>query len=184
MSQPVLLLIIFLLFKSLYAPLNRRQSRYYWKKSVDDRIPLIAWFVYPYVGFLPYIAISIAFVWNTSHIVSFLASLSIAYALASLFWYLFPNGVKRPDVIERRLQHRLLVYIYKTDRDTNGFPSAHVFTSLICAYYLTTAFPGYSVISWLIGLLIAISTIFTKQHYVLDLLGGFIVFVLSILVVR
>ena len=180
MYQRELLLLLFLAAKSLYVPLNRRSSRHYWKMPIDDRIPLIPWFVIPYVGFIPYIALSIALVWNTAYIVSFLESLSIAYVMASVFWYFFPNGVKRPDIVENKLHHRLLVYIYKTDHDTNGFPSAHVFITLICAYFLHAAHIPFEVLSWFIAGSIILSTLFTKQHYVVDILGGIVVFVVSV----
>lgn len=180
MYQRELLLLLFLLAKSLYVPLNHRTSRHYWKMPVDDRIPLLPWFVIPYVGFIPYIALSIALAWNTAYIVPFLESLSIACLTASVFWYFFPNGVKRPIVDGKDLLHRLLVYIYKNDHDTNGFPSAHVFITLICAYYLSVAHFTYSIQSWIFAVLIVLSTIFTKQHYVVDIIGGIVVFGFSV----
>lgn len=175
-----LLLLFFLFTKSLYVPLNRRQSRHYWKTSIDDRIPLLPLLVVPYVVFIPYMVLSIALLWNTIYVVPLLESLSFAYVVASLFWYFVPNGVKRPDIIEKKLHHRILVYIYKSDHDTNGFPSAHVFVTLICAYFLHIARVPFVPLSWFVAGTIALSTIFTKQHYVVDLFGGIIMFLLSV----
>ena len=175
-----LLLIFFLITKSIYIPLNRRSSRYYWKLKVDDKIPLLPVFIIPYLGYYLLIIITIYLLWTTNYITQFFISYIISYLLAGIFWYLFPNGVKRPLINGQGLFNNLIKYIYKIDNDTNGFPSAHIFASLICSYYLYLVYPQYLLLIAIIWLLIGLSTILVKQHYIVDILGGMIVFVLSI----
>lgn len=175
----VQLLALFLIVKSLYVPLNRRASRFYWKLPLDDRIPLLPWFVVPYIGFFVFIGFSIFLVWNTQFIQPLLASLLFAYVVAFAVWYLFPNGVKRPEISGTGLFHRILRFIYKTDHDTNAFPSGHVFVTLICAYYVSLGRPEMALAAWTIAVSIVLSTLFTKQHYVVDIVGGTLVFFLT-----
>ena len=182
MSQKIYLLILLILVKSLYVPLNRRKSRFYWKISLDDRIPLISWFVIPYIGFYLYIIIAVSLLWNTHNIKSLLASYLFAYTSACIFWYLFPNGVKRPEIVEKNIFDRITVYIYSKDYDTNGFPSAHIFTTLICAYFLSITYPAQSLTVWISAFLIGISTVLIKQHYIMDVLGGIILFLITLFI--
>lgn len=176
------LLILFLLVKGIYVPLNRRESKYYWKTRFDDRIVLIPIFIIPYVGYFLYIPITIILLWNSKYINDYFITYIISFILAGLFWYFIPNGVKRPKIENKDIFSQLTAFIHSHDDDTNGFPSAHVFATLICSYFLTLAFPQYLILIWSINFLICASTVFTKQHYVLDIGGGIIFFLISVII--
>ena len=177
----ILLLVLFLLIKSIYLPLNKRQSKYYWKIKLDDVIPLIPIFIIPYLGYFIFIISTIILLWSTKYINNFFITYIISYIIAGLFWYFLPNGVKRPKIYKKDIFSKLTALIYKYDDDTNGFPSAHIMASLICSYFLMIAFPEYLILIWSINFLICISTVFVKQHYILDILGGIIFFWISLL---
>lgn len=174
------LLFIFLAIKSIYIPLNRRKSKYYWKLPVDDMVPLIPVFIIPYVGYFFVVFGSVVVLWETPYISRFLISYIVSYVFAGIFWYLLPNGVARPKIPDNDVFSRLTKFIYKYDDDTNGFPSAHVFSTLICSHFLAIAFPESAAFIWGGATVVALSTIFVKQHYVIDIVGGLIVFVLSV----
>src|SRR5690606_3531583 len=115
--------------------------------------------------------------------VDFLVALTFANVIATAFWFLVPNGVSRPALSitsSRDYFRRLINTIYSHDGDTNGFPSGHVFITLICSWYIGVDAPQLIVPVVLMALLISFSTIFTKQHYVIDILGGIGVALLSI----
>lgn len=177
-----LLLIIFLLVKSIYLPLNKRKSKYYWKIKIDDYIPFIPIFIIPYIGYFFYILATIILLWNTKLINTFFMTYITSYVVAELFWYFVPNGVKRPIIDKKDIFSKLVKNFYRIDDDTNGFPSAHVFGTLICSYFLLIIFPQQSLLIWLISFLINFSTVLVKQHYILDILGGFIIFGLSVII--
>jgi len=179
----IFLLILFLLVKSVYLPLNKRKSKYYWKiKIIDDKIPLIPIFIIPYLGYFIYIITTIILLWNSSIINTFFITYIISYIVAGFFWYFIPNGVKRPIVKREDIFSKLITLIYKYDDDTNGFPSAHIFAALMCSYFLFLIFPQQIILITSITLLISSSTVFVKQHYVLDIVGGIITFWLSIMI--
>lgn len=178
----IFLLILFLLVKSIYLPLNKRKSRYYWKIKLDDAIPLVPIFIVLYIGYFFYVAAAIIFLWNTKYINNFFITYIISYISAGLFWYFVPNGVKRPKIYKKDIFSKLTAFIYKHDGDTNGFPSAHIFATLICSYFLSLAFPGHSIFIWSVNFFICISTVFVKQHYILDFLGGIVFFWISIII--
>ncbi len=184
MQLKVLLLIILLTLKSLYIPLNKRKSKHYWNIPLDSYIPLIPIFIIPYLLHHPGIIITGALLWNTQFCVPFLLSMIVSYALAVVFWYTVPNGVVRPPVIQSSVFSPLVKILYQHDGDTNGFPSAHIFVTLLCGYYLSYAFPLFIVPLWLCVSTVVLSVLFTKQHYIIDIPGGGIVAFISICLVK
>src|SRR3989344_7968848 len=105
-----LMLIIFLLVKSIYLPLNKRKSKYYWKIKFDDSIPFIPIFIVPYIGYFFYIIATIVYLWNTKYINIFFVTYIISYILAGLFWYFIPNGVTRPKLSGGNIFHKLTAF--------------------------------------------------------------------------
>jgi membrane-associated phospholipid phosphatase len=65
------------------------------------------------------------------------------------------------------------------DGDTNGFPSAHIFVALLCGHYLSLVYHNFIPAIWLAILTVVLSVLFTKQHYIIDIAGGIIVYLLS-----
>ena len=65
-----------------------------------------------------------------------------------------------------------MVYWFDGQYNNAVFPSTHVYLSVICGYYLVLAFPLYAFFIWAATLLIAVSTVFIKQHNVMDVGGG------------
>jgi membrane-associated phospholipid phosphatase len=179
----ILLLSVFLLVKFLYLPLNKRKSKYYWKIDFDNKIPLIPVFIIAYVGYFFYIPVTVILLWNTKYIDIFLITYSLSYILAEIFWLFVPNGVKRMPINKKDVFSRFTSFIHLHDDDTNGFPSAHVITSLVCSYFLALVFPQSIVTIWIVSFLICISTVLVKQHYILDILGGILFSIASIYLV-
>ena len=175
-----LLLILVIGVYLAYLPLNQRKSKYYWHSKLDNFIPYISFFILPYLSFIPYLVFSIIITWNTAIITPLLQILFFAKLFTIAFWYVFPNGVRREKRVENTILDKITNRIYKIDGDTNAFPSSHIFTTLIITYYLSTYFHKYSLIFIVIGILISASTVFVKQHYVVDILGGILVFLASI----
>ena len=68
--------------------------------------------------------------------------------------------------------------LYKTDTSTNVFPSIHVYNSLAVHIALAKCKalknkPAVRYASLVLCILICMSTIFLKQHSVIDVIGGF-----------
>jgi len=173
------LLLLLLPLKSLYLPLNKRKSKYYWRLPIDNKIPLIPLFIIPYLLHHPGVIFTGIVLWNTPHISLFLLSLIISYIIAVIFWYYIPNGVRRPPAIHTSFFTPWINKLYKHDGDTNGFPSAHIFVALLCGQYLSLAFPQFIFPIWASISLVVVSVLFTKQHYIIDIAGGVVVYFIS-----
>lgn len=96
-----------------------------------------------------------------------------------MIYTLWPNGQNlRVDLGNRHnIFITLIKTIYKADTSTNVFPSIHVFNSIgihiaICHSQVLKKKGWIKPASFILMVLICLSTVFLKQHSVLDGLGG------------
>jgi len=163
------LLAIYAASLGLYFPLNHRPSKYYFPSKIDLKIPLIPVSVWFYMSYYLVHPLAIFLLWRSSEIKTLLFALIISTITSSLIWWLFPNGVKRPKLESTdSISQKLLYHIYSKDSDSNGFPSGHISHTIICSYFLITAFPHYFNLFYFWCIAICISTLTTKQHYIFD----------------
>ena len=181
--EKVSLVLIYLFLQWLYLPLNRRPVKYYWKLALDDRLPLLPGMIIVYFSYYLMFFIGSLVLVFSKQFWSFITAMIIVQALGDLFWWLFPNGVKRPEVKGKNIMSRWLKQLYRLDQyDGNAAPSAHVFHALIIGHFLARLWPQWSLLIYIwVGLIMA-STVLIKQHYVLDVLGGMLVAAIGLLV--
>ena len=167
-----LYLFLFLLFLlGLYFPLNHQKSLVYFAHQLDHHLPLLPHTVWFYLSYYLFFPLSLLLIYLTHQRSNVLPALIFSTLVCSLFWWLLPNGVKRPTLSQpRNLSEKLLSFIYQKDGDANGFPSGHISHTLIAGYYLSLAYPYYFVPICYACLAICISTLTTKQHYLFDYL--------------
>jgi len=88
------------------------------------------------------------------------------------FFVLFPvaTPVEWRTVNKRRsLSERFLAFVQRFDASSNSFPSMHTSVAMLTALHLQ---PHLGTWAFCFPLLIALSCLFTKQHYVVDLPAG------------
>lgn len=100
------------------------------------------------------------------------AYLSI-WVTAYLFFALYPTVAPRPESVDGEgFAAWSLQLLYDSDPPYNCFPSLHVAHSLVSALAVHRVHRGVGGFAIFAAGLVALSTLFTKQHYVLDVLGG------------
>lgn len=156
--------------------------------KLDDFIPFNEWFVIPYVLWFAYIFITVAFLFLNSRdeFYKSCAFLFIGMTICLIIYTIWPNGQNlRPDLstIGRdNILVRIVNWFYTTDTSTNVFPSIHVFNSIGAhiAISRNKTLKKYKWIvpaSFILMVLISLSTVFLKQHSALD---GFASIALSV----
>lgn len=112
----------------------------------------------------------------------------IAFALFSgmtifiIVSIVFPNAQGlRPSSLRNDVFSKMVGAIYAADTPTNVMPSIHVYNSLvICAAIERSKEARNSrlnrIAAPVIAILIILSTVFIKQHTILDIIGAFIMF--------
>jgi membrane-associated phospholipid phosphatase len=102
-----------------------------------------------------------------------LALLGVMLA-SEAFFILYPTYIVRPAVSGAGWTADLLRYLYSVDGTYNAFPSGHIYISVVFAFFWSYWHPRTR---WLWGAalpVVALSTLFTHQHYLLDLVGGLV----------
>lgn len=142
---------------------------------LDRHIPLIPWFIWPYLlcyvfPFLPLVVVKDWHRFNKA-----LLAILLANATAFLVYILWPIAFPHPE-LGSGLSDRILAFQFQYDfkPGANKLPSLHVtFAWLV---YLVCRKQGLGrfreCLIFLTAMLISVSTLFVKQHIVLDVLAG------------
>ena len=150
---------------------------------LDDKIPFVEGFIVPYLLWFPFMALGIVYVFfmDKKEFLPMAWNLVIGMSLFLVVSFVFPNGLElRPEVFPRdNICTDLVKHLYSIDTSTNVIPSIHVFNSLVCGISFGRVLAGRghkiaAIASYAMAALICISTMFVKQHSILDVASGLI----------
>ncbi len=141
--------------------------------ELDEKVPFWPSWVWIY-SFLYYPAILYLNVitLNARHFAMMVFSFVALLVLQMFFFYFFP--VATPDHWRSRnkgstASERFLQYVQKFDGPTNCFPSMHVSVATLTALHASGSLGPWA---FAFPVLIALSCMFTKQHYMINLPFG------------
>lgn len=141
--------------------------------AVDERIPFVpAWswvyslLYYPAILYLNLVATSAAHF--TRMAFSFIVLLAMQMACFAIYPVATPRHWRQMKA-EHSTGARFLAFVRHFDGETNCFPSMHVSVATLTALH---AAPTLGAWAWGFPILIALSCVLTKQHYLIDLPFG------------
>ncbi|MFU0824754.1 phosphatase PAP2 family protein [Clostridium sp.] len=170
------LILVFYFCEKFITPKYIMHSKY------DDYIPFIKFFIIPYMFWFVYMAIGFVYFGLKSRedfikLFKFIFfGMSISYAI----FILFPNWQNmRPVLRDKDVFSEAVGFIYSVDSSTNVFPSIHVINAIgvniaICKSSLFEGRKNMKILSSLAMILICASTLFIKQHSLIDVIGGIV----------
>ena len=140
---------------------------------LDDWIPYWPSWVWIYSCIYYPLILYLNFVMESPrHFTHVAVSYMLLLGLQMAFFVLFPVTIPehwRSFNRQRTLSERFLALVQRFDARSNSFPSMHVSVAMLTSLHLL---PYLGVMSFAFPLLIALSCLFTKQHYLLDLPAG------------
>ncbi|MBI5065294.1 phosphatase PAP2 family protein [Candidatus Woesearchaeota archaeon] len=142
---------------------------------IDDSIPLISWFAIPYLTMYLITAIPFLLSWYEDKLL-FAVSFTFLYA-ASIAYLIFMSHqtiMIRPEITPVNSFDYLVEYIYSIDPPVNSFPSLHVLYATLSYLCLRRISKKISILILPFAILTSISTVLTKQHFFIDIVGGLI----------
>ncbi len=160
---------------------------YNFQTSLDEKIPVMSIWMYVYFGCylfwaVNYIITARVYRDDSDMFYKFIFADILARIICSMIFIVVPTTIKRPKIQINTFSDRLLAYLYTIDEPTNLFPSMH-------CLYSWMSFAGvrhsrkvpkwYKIFSFIFAVMVAASTQFTKQHYLVDIAGGFLLGELS-----
>lgn len=151
--------------------------------SLDDYIPFMEIFIVPYTLWFAFIAVTLGYFFLKDksgfyRLVTFLFTGMTIFLILCTF---FPNGLDlRPTVFPRdNIFTDMVKTLYLADTPTNVLPSIHVFNSIgayiaICHNKILRNNRWIHYGSLIMTILIILSTMFLKQHSVIDVISAFL----------
>lgn len=145
--------------------------------DLDTSIPLVPVFIIPYLLWYPYILLMLFlfFVKNKKVYYRTLFIQCMGLVISYIIYFFFQTTVSRPTIPDHGFLNQLITFVYNTDNPYNCFPSIHVLTSYLmikgvneCITFAKKTRMTVYFCSWLI----IASTLFVKQHVLLDVAGG------------
>ena len=149
----------------------------------DSHIPFCEYFIVPYLLWFPYQVVTVLyFIFinkNKKEYYQLILNMMMGMTIFLIVSYIYPNVLHlRPSEFPRENVFTDMVrWLYRTDTPTNVLPSIHVFNSLAVHMSLTNceALRDHKDVrygSLVLTLLIILSTMFLKQHSVIDVCFG------------
>lgn len=171
------LYIIFLAGESLYILTNQFvifEAINLLLTPIDNAIPFWPWTIMVYALIFLLIAIT-PFLINTERLFKRALFCAVGVILSQMFFFvIFPTSYHdRPDISELNpFWQTIYASLYKLDSSFNCYPSFHVSLCALIPLLLYNERPRLCLVFSVLCPLIAISTLTTKQHFVIDVVGG------------
>jgi membrane-associated phospholipid phosphatase len=142
--------------------------------ALDRRVPVVpAWSIVYGAVYSFLIVLPVLVVRQTAHIRRLYVAYLLVWITAYVFFLLFPTVAPRPvNVVGDGFAVWGLRFLYSADPPSNCFPSLHVAHSFVSALSCYRVHRSLGVAAVFCALLVGVSTVFSKQHYILDVLAG------------
>ena len=140
---------------------------------LDSFIPFIPAFVVPYavypiIGILPFVVF-----WKDYGKYRTVAlSMATVLAISIVIFMTFQTSVARADFVADDLFTWGVSVVYSLDEPLNALPSLHVAIPVIATLFIYAEKRRLGLYILPVTILIALSTVFIKQHAILDLIAG------------
>lgn len=148
---------------------------------IDQWIPFNRFFILPYYYWYFYVAAAVLVMLlqrDGKNYYRMVLSMFTGVLACSIIFVAYPTYVPRPELVGTDFLTGMIRRIYTIDPPYNCFPSMHVLYAVISCWYLAI----FKRIGWWFDVLnaasciiICLSTVYTKQHYTPDILGGIVV---------
>ncbi len=151
--------------------------------ALDDYIPFVEIFVIPYMLWFAYISVTVLYFLrkDRNEFYRLMIFLIIGMTVFLIVSTVYPNGHDlRPAAFDHsNIFTRMIQRLYSTDSPNNILPSIHVFNSLGAWFAIHNSRflkekKGIRLSAFILTCLIILSTVFIKQHSVLDVFLAFL----------
>lgn len=157
--------------------------RYLTLTSIDLAVPLVPWTIYIYTSEYIFFLVAYLLVTTEENYNRYLWSLAAVVLASSAFFMFFPTTYPRFDYPIPLGTHPFFAvpfeYMRQIDNPTCSFPSLHVSACFVTAMVFLKESRKKFIGMMIWAVLIALSTLTTKQHYLADVISGFFLAMIS-----
>ncbi len=175
--------LLLLLWWPVYGAVFTYVERYYYVKTynpiwslTDYKIPFCEFFLIPYLFWFLFIVGMLlhTLLYDIKEFKRFMYFTMLTYSVTIMIYLIFPTcNILRPtDFVRENIFTDIISAYYRMDTCTNVFPSLHVIGSIavMLAGLYTKTVKSFWIKALIVitAVLISISTVFVKQHSILD----------------
>jgi membrane-associated phospholipid phosphatase len=157
---------------------------HYLSSLIDNYIPYVSLFVIPYFIFYLYIFLAPILVSRYSEYLFYRFILAgIIGSLIGAFTFLIkPTYIVIPNLVPTNFLDHILIFLRSCDYPGRCCPSFHCFLSaliFIAIFSIQNIKSELKIKSFIISFFIILSTLFTKQHVIVDVFAGILLAIIS-----
>jgi membrane-associated phospholipid phosphatase len=178
LNKRVLLLLLAYCIQLVYVPTSNQISGGIEPKLPIDVFPIWAIWVVPYV--LCYAIWFAGAIWVVLKMEdrlfrAFLIACMVTFSIGASTFVFFPTYVRQATLHGSDIFTLLLRFIHENWGRYDAFPSGHVYITTLLTLFFSRWYPRRKVLWGAILVIVMFSTLFTGQHYILDVIGGYCV---------
>lgn len=147
--------------------------------SLDDKIPFIKYFIYVYNSWYPFLVFVwvLLFYFDRDKCINFIVAGLLSIIISNFIFLVYPTTVLRPDIVVNDFTSLVVSITYNADVPVNCMPSMHCIFCFISIFCLINSKikNRYKVPICVYFVLIIFSTLFVKQHVIIDVISAFII---------
>jgi membrane-associated phospholipid phosphatase len=162
----------------IYIPTSNRIAG-----GIEPKLPIDIFPIWP-IWILPYVLCYFLWLSSITWIIlkmedrlfrSFIAACILTFALGTTTFIFFPTYIPVIPVEGNDIFSALMRIIHENWGRYDAFPSGHVYITTLFTLFISRWYPRRRFLWISILIIVSLSTLFTGQHYVLDVLGGYLV---------
>lgn len=177
-SKRIIFFLVACCIQMIYIPTSSRVTGGIEPKLTIDTFPIYPVWVVPYVLCYPLWFAGVMWVimkMEDRLFRSFIAACIFTFALGTTIFVFFPTYVPSATLIGNDIFTNLLRFLHQDWGRYDAFPSGHIYITTLLMLYYNRWYPRQILVWILLVVIISLSTLFTGQHYFLDVIGGYAV---------
>ena len=178
LNKRILFLVLVCCIQLIYIPTSMRTTGGIEPKLPIDVFPVWPAWIVPYMLCYPlwlFSSIWIMLKMEDRLFRALVAACLLMFAVANATFILFPTYVRQMTFEGNDIFTLLLRIVHEKWGRYSAFPSGHVYITTLLVLFFGRWYPRQRFLWGLILIVISLSTLFTGQHYILDVLGGYVI---------
>jgi len=178
LNKRILFIFLVCCIQMIYVPTSNRVAG-----GIEPKLPIDIFPIWP-IWVLPYVLCYVLWLASIAWIIlkmedrlfrSFIAACILTFAIGTSTFVFFPTYIQAVTFEGNDIFSFLLRIIHENWGRYDAFPSGHVYITTLLTFFFSRWYPSRKLLWILILIIVSFSTLFTGQHYILDVIGGYVV---------
>lgn len=166
-------ILAFLVFYMVPNHIHLFTHSYLYMFPFENGIPFIDWTIWIYISDYLYIGLVFMMLKNKENMNKIFYSQMLMLFFAMIIFFMLPTAYPRPEIEYIGFSGWMIKVLYSSDTPGNACPSIHVAMTFLAGFGFIKEQKRLFIPFMVWAVLISLSTLTVKQHYVVDIIAGF-----------